>query len=167
MDEWPGEYDLLCPVYRHLPTVSPQLYSCYFLMWNHIPDIVGYCSSGHSLPFLCFGCTVPSTGRPFYILLTFPLGFPGGASGKEPACQCRRRKRRSLIPESERSPGGGPLAMGNCIDRGAGELQSVGSQGVRHDWSDLAYMHDLSSMFRLTFYLLHETIPSHTASFFS
>ena len=26
------------------------------------------------------------------------LGFPGGASGKEPACQCRRHKRHGLDP---------------------------------------------------------------------
>ena len=26
------------------------------------------------------------------------MGFPGGTSGKEPACQCRRRKRRSFDP---------------------------------------------------------------------
>ena len=122
MDEWTGEYDLSCPVYRNLPTVSPSFTSCYFLMRNHILDIMGYCSSGHCLPFLCFGCPVPSTGRPFCILLTFPLGSPGGVSGKEPACQCWSRKRRGSIPESGRSPGGGhgnPLAMGNCMDRGA------------------------------------------------
>ena len=33
-------------------------------------------------------------------------GFPGGASGKEPACQCRRHERRG-IPGLGRSPGGG------------------------------------------------------------
>ena len=27
-----------------------------------------------------------------------PLDFPGGASGKEPACQCRRRKRHRFNP---------------------------------------------------------------------
>ena len=27
-----------------------------------------------------------------------PLGFPGGACGKEPACQCKRCKRRGLDP---------------------------------------------------------------------
>ena len=27
-----------------------------------------------------------------------PLGFPGGASVKEPACQCRRRKRHEFNP---------------------------------------------------------------------
>ena len=32
----------------------------------------------------------------------YSYGFPGGASGKEPACQCRRHKRhkfRSLLRE--------------------------------------------------------------------
>ena len=28
----------------------------------------------------------------------FYLGFPGGASGKEPVCQCRRQKRRGFDP---------------------------------------------------------------------
>ena len=52
-------------------------------------------------------------------------GFPGGASGKEPACQCRRCKRLGLIPGSGRSPGGGhgnPLeysCLENPLDRGA------------------------------------------------
>ena len=27
-----------------------------------------------------------------------PMGFPGGASGKEPICQCRRLKRRGFSP---------------------------------------------------------------------
>ena len=29
----------------------------------------------------------------------YKVGFPGGTSGKEPACQCRRCKRRGLDPE--------------------------------------------------------------------
>ena len=33
--------------------------------------------------------------------------IPGGASGKEPACQCRRCKRHEFNPCLERSPGGG------------------------------------------------------------
>ena len=32
------------------------------------------------------------------------LGFPGGASGKEPICQCRRYKRRGLNPWVEKIP---------------------------------------------------------------
>ena len=50
----------------------------------------------------------------------------GGASGKEPACQCWRRKRDlGLIPGSGRSPGAGysnPLqcsCLKNPMDRGA------------------------------------------------
>ena len=51
--------------------------------------------------------------------------FPGGASGKEPSCQCRRHKRLGLIPGSGRSSGGGhcnPLqysCLENPMDRGA------------------------------------------------
>ena len=30
--------------------------------------------------------------------LVGPMGFPGGASGKEPTCQCRRHKRHSFHP---------------------------------------------------------------------
>ena len=29
---------------------------------------------------------------------TMVMGFPGGASGKEPACQCRRFKRHGFDP---------------------------------------------------------------------
>ena len=50
---------------------------------------------------------------------------PGGAGGKEPAWQCRRRKRGGFYPGSERSPGEGngyPLqysCLENPMDRGA------------------------------------------------
>ena len=35
------------------------------------------------------------------------LGFPGGASDKEPTCQCRRHRDAGSIFGSGRSPGGG------------------------------------------------------------
>ena len=53
------------------------------------------------------------------------LGFPGGTSGKELACQCRRDKRRGSIPGWGSFPGGGhghPLqysCLKNPMDRGA------------------------------------------------
>ena len=31
-------------------------------------------------------------------------GFPGGASGKEPTCQCRRGKRRGFNPQVRKIP---------------------------------------------------------------
>ena len=60
-------------------------------------------------------------------------GVPGGASGKEPDCQCRRQERRGLTPVSGRSPGGGhdnPLqysCLQNPMDREAwqGTVHSV------------------------------------------
>ena len=53
------------------------------------------------------------------------LGFPGGASGKEPACWCRDIRDLGSVPGSGRSPGGGhgnPLQysfLANPLDRGA------------------------------------------------
>ena len=53
------------------------------------------------------------------------MGFPGGTSGKELSCQCRRHKRCSSIPGSGRSPWGGngsPLqysCLDSPVDRGA------------------------------------------------
>ena len=52
------------------------------------------------------------------------LGFPGGASGKGPTCQCRRHKKHRFNPWVGRSPGGGhgnPLqcsCLVNLINRG-------------------------------------------------
>ena len=54
------------------------------------------------------------------------------------------------VPGSERSPGGGhgsPLRyshLGNLTDKEPGRLQFIGSQRVRHDWSDLAHMQEVN-----------------------
>ena len=53
------------------------------------------------------------------------LGFPGGTSGKEPACQCRDVRTAGSIPGLGRSPRGGhgnPLqysCLENPMDREA------------------------------------------------
>ena len=53
------------------------------------------------------------------------MGFPGCASDKESACQCRRHKRCGFDPWVRRSPGegnGNPLqysCLKNSMDRGA------------------------------------------------
>ena len=70
--------------------------------------------------------------------------FPGGTSGKEPACQCRRRKRHSSIPGSGRSPEkelathSSILAWRIPLTEEPGRLQSMKLQRIVHDWSDLA-----------------------------
>ena len=57
-------------------------------------------------------------------LLILRVGFPGGTSGKEPACQCRRSWDAGSVPGSGRSPGGGPdnplqcSCLENTIGRG-------------------------------------------------
>ena len=57
-----------------------------------------------------------------------PTPTPGGASGKEPACQCRKQRDSDLIPGSGRSLGGGqgnPLqysCLENPTDRGAWQV---------------------------------------------
>ena len=51
-------------------------------------------------------------------------GFSGGASGKELACQCRRRQRCGFNPGLGRSPGGGhgsPLQC-SCLKNGQRSL---------------------------------------------
>ena len=85
---------------------------------------------------------------PLTLVLTLPLlilwGFPSGAGGKEPACQCRRLKRRRFNPWVRKIPWRGHgnslqrSSLENPIDRGACGLQSIGLQRVGHDCSDLA-----------------------------
>ena len=72
-------------------------------------------------------------------------GFPGGASGKDPAWKCRRLKRHRLdpwvrkIPGSGRSPGEGMATYASILawrtpwTKELCGLQSIGSQRVGHD----------------------------------
>ena len=69
-------------------------------------------------------------------------GSPGGASGEEPACQCRRCKTLGSIPGSGRCPGGEDLpysCLENPMDRGG--WWATWRRRVGHDWSDLARGH--------------------------
>ena len=74
------------------------------------------------------------------------MDFPGGASGKEPACQCTLAiTDMSLIPGSGRSPGGGhsnPLqysCLENPKDRGARQTAAHGvtQSGTRLKWCSM------------------------------
>ena len=73
--------------------------------------------------------------------------FPDGASGKEPPCQCRRCNRHEFNPLLGRCPGGGHGTHSNILawripwTEEPGGLESIGSQRVRHVWSDLACTH--------------------------
>ena len=68
-------------------------------------------------------------------------------SGQEPACQCRRHKTRGFDPRVGKIPwrrAWQPTPVFSLACRiprteEPGGLQSMGSQRVGHDWSDLAY----------------------------
>ena len=89
-----------------------------------------------------------------YIFLSFPFflmnssvldkGFPGGTGGKEHACQFRRHKRYGFhlwvgkIPWKRAWQSTPVFLPGECpCTNEPGRLQSIGSQRVRHDRSDL------------------------------
>ena len=83
-----------------------------------------------------------------------PLSCPGGASGKEPACPCRRCKRYRFDPWSGRWPGGGnsnPLqcsCLENPMDRGAWQAMV---HRVTKSWTWLKWLnnvcHHMASIF--------------------
>ena len=70
------------------------------------------------------------------------VGFPGGASGKEPDCQCRRCKRHGFDPCVRREEGAAIhssiLACRIPWAEEPGRLQSIVSHRVGHDCS---YLH--------------------------
>ena len=74
-------------------------------------------------------------------------GFPGGATGKEPAYKCRKLKRRGFNPWVGKIPwrrAWNPLqqsCLENPMDRGAWQATILVLQRVRHDQSDLACPH--------------------------
>ena len=73
----------------------------------------------------------------FFHPVHFHVSFPGGSDSKESACNVGDL---DLIPRLGRSPAGrhgNPLQY-SCLENPHGQrLQSIGSQRVGHDWSDL------------------------------
>ena len=72
-------------------------------------------------------------------------GSPGGASGKEPACQCRRHKRHGFDPWVGKIPLEEGMATHSSVlawrmpwIEEPGRPQSIGSHAVGYDWSDEA-----------------------------
>ena len=72
------------------------------------------------------------------------MGFPGGASGKESGCQCRRWKRHGFNPWVGKFPLEKGMATHSSILAWripwteTARLQCMGLQRVRNDWSNLA-----------------------------
>ena len=85
------------------------------------------------------GVEIVSLAKLIHWLPTDKFGFLGGASGKECACQCRRRRDLGSILGLGRSSGegsGNPVqnpCLENAIDRGAWWATALGVARVRHD----------------------------------
>ena len=95
-------------------------------------------------------------------------GLPGGASGKDPACQRRRRKRCGFNPwvgkvpwKSTWQPTPVFLPRESPRTEEPGRSHSMESQRFGHDWSNLARLHSC------TFQLAKNTVPlqNHQFSF--
>ena len=118
--------------------------------WESASSITKMSSTSVS-PCLCLfpsPCLSLSLNLEEYIYIY--LGFPGGASSSESACQFRRREDESWIPESGRSPGegnGSPLqysCLENSMDRGAWWAIVRGiakSQTWPSNWARMSYMY--------------------------
>ena len=97
--------------------------------------------SEHQIKLLC---SIRNQGL-YWVLMSSWI-FPGGACGKQPACQRRRYKRHS-IPGSGRFPGGRNgnwlqySRLENSMDRRAWQATVRELQRIRHYWSHLARMH--------------------------
>ena len=82
---------------------------------------------------------------------------------KEPACQCRRQDMwvwslgREDALEKEMATHSSILAWRTPWTEEPGELQSIGSQRVGHDWGDLACKHSRTKSKPLLRYILANT----------
>ena len=90
-------------------------------------------------------------------LLLFAVPDTGGASGKEPTCQCRRYKKSRFDPWVRKIPLEEAMANHSSIlawripwTEEPGGLQSIESQRVRHDWNDHTGKYVPGKMLKLT-----------------
>ena len=137
------------------PTLSwfcvqgPVVLSCVWRAWSvaDLPLIL-FTRAGGGAQQLSRGCSWGAEWPEGWSQEKFcsPLmvtGFPGGASGKEPARQCRWCKRCMFDPWVGKVPWRrtGILAWKILWTEEPGGLQSIGSPRVQHDWSDSGGRH--------------------------
>ena len=98
------------------------------------------------------------------------LHYTCGTNGKEPICQCRRHKRCGFNPWISKIPLEEGLAIHSTIltwripwTEEPGRLQSIGSQRVGHDWSNLACRHTTASKTKV-YYLFMQFLEGQVGS---
>ena len=94
-----------------------------YIKWENAPWLRTWDMSSYLCPLVF--CRGPNEWQaPSWCFLKAWTGFPGGASDKELACQCRRCKRLKFDPWVRKTPGqgyGNPLqysCLENPMDRG-------------------------------------------------
>ena len=104
--------------------------------------------------------------NPVIILQLFieEKGFPGGTSGKEPACHCRRHRRHRLLGwedplEKGMATHSSILAWRIPLTEQPGGLQPMGLCRVGHDWRDLACIHTHKRDYQMFTFLLNGKTP--------
>ena len=131
-----GPRALVLNMLTHLPGPFPSLHRTapiYRMKGLGRTDIGGLIQLGQFLAPL-----TPSMGLS-QIPVSERMGFPGSTSGKEPACQCGRQKRRGFDPWVRKIPWRRawqptPLFLpGKSHGQEAGGLQSIGSQRAGHN----------------------------------
>ena len=96
-------------------------------------------SSAMQVDFFFFFLPLSLWGRPICIYVYTCTYFADGASGKEPACQCRRHERHGLDPWVEKMPWRRkwqPIPVflpGESLGQKSHRLRSIGLQKVRQD----------------------------------
>ena len=152
-----AQKDRLLAVVREIPAINLS-----WLLWRQTPDFPVTLTLNFRLQHFLVNFHPQRPRHPQFLSLVCHLTqsdsrkccplenlvsnvFPGGVSGKEPACQCRLDVRdTNSIPGSGRSPGEG---NGNPLQYFAwripwteepGRLQSIALHRVRYDWSNLA-----------------------------
>ena len=138
--------------------MNALLCGCLYFFWPLVHDIscviIIFYSLSYPVPtipsiaFLWLFICIYTYGLHIYTHTHIYIGFPGGASGKEPACQCRRGKRlgvQSLEREGPWRRAWQPtpvLLTGEYHGQGSlGGYRPGGSQRVRHPWNGLASTH--------------------------
>ena len=89
------KYGLNCNwVLRASESEPPSVRTCPF-QWTSWPKATKLQPVAQIYVYICLSC---STCWAVCLHLMPKMGFPGSASGKEPACQCRRHKRCQFNP---------------------------------------------------------------------
>ena len=119
------------------------VYAVMYIIYIQRHRYVGYIHKAAYIllhwPFKCFSEVLLLTI--FFLHTDYTdWDFPGGASGKESACQCRRHKRREFYPWGEEDPLEKGMATPSSIlawripgPEEPGRLQSIGPLRVGHN----------------------------------